>query len=121
MLVSIPNDRSDFISFKVAMYGLAGLSFALLVKVLDIANRDTSLMVASYSLAAAIPLLIAMAMMAEILAKPRYKKFPLSIFVLDCCLAIGKLAFIIGFTAYLWHFDHSVSKTFLVFGAVAFI
>ena len=50
MLIPIPTDRSDFISFKVTMYGLAGASFALLVKVFDIVNRDTPLRIAEYSL-----------------------------------------------------------------------
>jgi hypothetical protein len=121
MLIPIPNDRGDFISFKVTMYGLAGASFALLLKIFDIASRDTALKVAGYSLAAAIPLLIAMAMMSDLLAKPRYRIFPLSILFFDCCLAVGKFAFIIGFTAYLWHFDHGVSKTFLAFCVIAFV
>ena len=121
MLVSIPTDKSEFVSFKVTMYGLAGASFALLVKIFDIGNRDTSLKVSGYSLAVAIPLLIAMAMMADLIAKPRYRKFPLSILFFDCSLAIGKFAFITGLTAYLWHFDHGVSKVFLGFCMLALI
>ena len=121
MLIPIPADKSEFISFKVAMYGLAGASFALLVKILDIANRDTPLKISEYSLATAIPLLIAMAMMADLIAKPRYRRFPLSIIFFDCSLAIGKFAFITGFSAYLWHFDHGVSKAFLGFCAFALI
>jgi hypothetical protein len=103
------------------MYGLAGVALALLVKIFDISVRDTSLKVAGYSLAAAIPLLIAMAMMSDLLAKPRYRSFPLSALLLDCFLASGKFAFILGLTAYLWHFDHGVSKTFLAFCGIAFI
>jgi hypothetical protein len=104
--------KKGLTSFKAAMFGLAGASFASLLKVLDMQPQDTALAVAGYSFAAAIPLLIALAVSSDIMEDTRYARMSFTGFALTMLLNAGNWAFVVGLSALLWHYSIPLALTF---------
>lgn len=86
--INLPPDKRKHTSYKVAVLGLAAVSFACLLKVIEMPGKDLALLVAMYSLAAAIPLQVANAMTSEIVERDRYKKISLSAIFAQLWMAI---------------------------------
>src|ERR1051326_6032024 len=116
--------KTKLSSFKAAMFGLAGASYASLMKVTEIQSHDTALTVAFFAFAIAIPLLIALAITTEILDDPRYTHWSAVGFGIFLLLNAGSWAFVLGFAAFLWHYSIPVALIFFAsacVGLIAFI
>jgi hypothetical protein len=111
-------------SYKAAMYGLAAASYAGLVKVTEIQPHDTSLTLAFYAFAVAIPFLITLALVTDITENTEYTRMSPTGFGIFMFLNAGPWAFVVGFSSFIWHYSKPVAITFLVLslaGLVAFI
>lgn len=104
--------KKGLTSFKAAMFGLAGASFASLLKVLDMQPQDAALAVAGYAFAVAIPLLIALAISSDIMEDVRYTRMSFTGFALTMLLNAGNWAFVVGLCALLWHYSAPLALTF---------
>jgi MFS family permease len=112
--ISLPPDKREHTSYKVAVLGLAAVSFACLLKVIEMPGKDLALLVAMYSFAAAVPLLVVIAMTSEIVERDRYKKISVAAMFVQLWMAIGRVAGLLGVLALLWHFQKSVAVVFTI-------
>jgi len=72
--INLPPDKKEHTSYKVSVLGLAAVSLACLLKVIEMPTKDRALLIAMYSFSAAIPLLVSIARMSEIVERDRYKR-----------------------------------------------
>lgn len=112
--INLPPDKREHTSYKVAVLGLAAVSFACLLKVIEMPGKDMALLVAMYSFAAAIPLLVGIAMTSEIVERDRFKRISVAAMFVHLWMAIGRVVGVLGVVALLWHFQKSVAIVFTI-------
>ena len=108
-------------SIKAAMFGLAGVSVALILKLIELKPWDKPLTIAFYSLIVAVPLLTALAIVTDIQEDPQWVKMSWKGFQIVMILNFGNGAFVLGFTSFLWHYSTRGALVFLGATLVAFI
>lgn len=108
-----PIARSELLSIKTAVFGLAGISVAFLLHIFGKVPLDAPLRIALYCFVISIPLLVGLGLNLDIAGHQSNPNIPLNASLASMPLWLGPWFTAAGVTSCLWHYEFEAAMTFL--------